>query len=94
LRLVPRAGTSEAQDFASVDLYYDRATRLPVGIETAAAKILDPSDESTRDRTRVRLSNVVRNPVLDAEALAKLDVDEPDPREWQVDVRPWSGGGR
>jgi hypothetical protein len=79
--LAPKPGTREAKDFTKVDLYYDRETLLPVGIRTT---------EVNGDRKTVRLLDVKRNPKLTADQLAKLDIKEPDPRTWRIDVRPWA----
>lgn len=78
--LVPKRGGREAKEFARVELFYDRATLLPVGIITV---------ETNDERKVIRLLNLKRNPDLSAEQLKRLDVTEPDPREWRVDVRPW-----
>ena len=82
LLLVPKPGTQEFNDFARVELYYDRATSLPVG--TFAV-------EADANRKVVRLRDLKRNPVLDATTLAKLDIAEPDPKEWRIDIQPWRG---
>ncbi|MBT8485735.1 MAG: hypothetical protein HKO59_12165 [Phycisphaerales bacterium] len=79
LRLVPRAGGRAAKDIARVDLFYDRLTRLPVGIDLR---------ETNGDRKTVRLRDVIVNPTLTDADLAKLDIDEPDPRQWHIDRRP------
>lgn len=83
LLLVPKPGAKEAQEFAKVELFYDKATLLPVGIKTV---------EANGDRKIVRLTNLQRNPVFSPEQLAKLNIQEPDPREWRIDVRPWQAG--
>ncbi|MHC4991810.1 MAG: LolA family protein [Planctomycetota bacterium] len=82
LLLVPRDNTPEARDYARVELLYDRATLLPVGIQVI---------ETNGDRKTVRLLDPVRNPTLDEQALAWLSIEEPDRREWAVSVQPWSG---
>ena len=84
LSLKPKPGTQEAQDYSKVDLYYDRETLLPVGIRT---------EETNGDIKTVKLLNVKRNPELTPEQLARLDIAEPDPREWRIDVRPWTPNG-
>lgn len=86
LRLVPKPGTREAEDFLSVLLFYDRTTLLPVGIETLGSVLLDADDPQSRARTIVLLSGVKRNAGVDEE---KLDILEPDPTQWRIDVRPW-----
>ena len=77
LLLVPKPGTRLADDFARLELFYDTATGMPVGINAV---------EPDGDRKTVFLSNLKRNQGIDPERLA---VEEPDPREWQIDVRPW-----
>lgn len=80
LLLVPKANTTEARDFTKVELFYDRQTLLPVGINLI---------EANGDRKTIKLTEIERNPALDEAALRKLSVEEPDPREWRIDVRPW-----
>lgn len=80
LALVPRPGTAEAGEFARVELFYDREALLPVGINALAPN---------GDRKTVLLTDLRRNPELDAAALARLSVQTPDPKVWQIDVREW-----
>ncbi len=82
IRLVPYPESPEARDFASIDLFYDRATNLPVGILA-----IEPNGDSKT----VLLSEPVRNPVLDDEMRRKLDITDPDPALWKVDIQPWRG---
>lgn len=84
LLLVPKAGTKEARDFARVGLFYDRKTLLPVGINAI---------EKNNDRKTIRLSDVQRNPSLTEDDLQKLNIQEPDARQWHIDVRPWQESG-
>ncbi len=79
LRLTPREGSPEARDYRRIDLYYDRATSLPVGINVI---------EVNGNRKTVRLRNMQRNPKLTDEQVERLSIDEPDPREWSIDIRP------
>lgn len=79
LRLVPREGTPEAKEYQRIELYYDRTTNLPVGIN-----VIEIND----DRKTVRLGNLQRNPELTDTQTAKLSIDEPDPRDWSIDIRP------
>jgi hypothetical protein len=81
LLLVPKPGTAEFNEFARVEIYYDRATSLPVGIFAV---------EADDGRKIVRLRDLKRNPTLDAAELKKLDIAEPDPKEWRIDIRPWA----
>jgi len=81
LRLIPRAGTREAEDFATLDLYYDRETLLPIGVVATSPE---------GDRKTVRLSKLRRNEPLGDELLQMLNVDTPkDTAGWTIDVRPW-----
>lgn len=82
IRLVPKEGTSEAEEFEQVDLYYDRDTCLPLGIIAT---------ERNGNTKTVRLDNVAHNPELNEEQLAKLSVEEPDPAEWAIDVERLRG---
>lgn len=82
LRLVPKPGTREADDYAHVDLLYDRETLLPVGMELVMLN---------GNRKSVRLTNPTRNQPLDAAAEARLDITDPDPQQWAVTIREWQG---
>ncbi len=77
LLLVPKPQTPLAEDLARVELFYDRATLLPVGVHTVEPK---------GDSKTAFLSDVERNQPIDPEMLR---IDEPDPRLWQIDIRPW-----
>jgi hypothetical protein len=83
LLLIPKAGTPEAQDYQRIELFYDRDTNLPIGINAI---------ELNENRKTVRLSNVQRNPDLTDEQLSKLSVEEPDPRQWSINVQPYRTG--
>jgi hypothetical protein len=81
LRLVPRANTREAEDFATLDLYYDRDSLLPIGVVATSPE---------GDRKTVRLSKLRRNEPLSEAQLQMLNVDTPaDTAGWTIDVRPW-----
>jgi hypothetical protein len=80
LRLRPRPDTAMAKDVKHIDIFYDRATRLPAGVDLV---------EVTGKRKTARLDDLRRNPELDAAARAKLSVEEPDPKEWKVEIEPW-----
>jgi hypothetical protein len=80
LLLVPKPGMPEFDEFARVALFYDRETSLPVGIFAV---------EANADRKIVRLRDLKRNPQLDDATLRKLDIAEPDPKEWRIDIQPW-----
>ncbi|UCD74382.1 MAG: hypothetical protein JSV91_11395 [Phycisphaerales bacterium] len=76
LRLKPKAGTAEAEDYDHIDLFYDKNTLLPAGVEVI---------ETNGDRKIARLENLKRNPELEDD----FNVAEPDPTVWRIDVRPW-----
>ncbi len=80
LRLVPKENTPEAKEFRWIDIYYDRETDLPVGILAL---------ELNQNRKTVLLREVKRDPEFDQDMLAKLDITDPDPGEWKIDIQPW-----
>jgi len=86
--LFPKPNTSEAEKFQRVEIFYDRATMLPVGINAVAAGAIDPDDPNSRNRKTVLLTNLKRNQGVDE---SKLSIAEPDKREWDIDIRPWEG---
>jgi hypothetical protein len=80
LRLVPKADSRFAKDVSRVDVFYDRATRLPVGVEVV---------ERNGDKKIARLEEPARNAAIAPELLARLDVTTPPPEGWRIDVSPW-----
>ena len=86
--LVPKPNTPEAEKFQRVELFYDRTTMLPVGINAVAAGAIDPDDPNSSNRKTVLLTNLKRNQGVDE---AKLSIAEPDKRQWDIDIRPWEG---
>jgi hypothetical protein len=80
LLLTPKPNVPEARDYQRVEIFYDRATSLPVGINAV---------ETNDDRKTVRLTDLQRNPAMDKAMLKKLDIAEPDARTWRIDIRPW-----
>lgn len=77
LVLTPKPGTHEAKDLSRAELFYDRETLLPRGINVV---------ETNGDSKTVLLRDLKRNLGVDE---SKLDTSEPDPKEWQIDIRPW-----
>ena len=75
--LTPKPGTREAKDLARAELFYDRETLLPRGINVV---------ETNDDTKTVLLRDLKRNLGVDER---KLDTSVPDPKEWQIDIRPW-----
>ena len=76
LRLIPKADAPEAEDYDHIDLFYDKNTLLPAGVEVI---------EANGNRKTARLENLLRNPEMDED----FSVVEPDPTVWRIDVRPW-----
>ncbi len=79
LKLVPLPSTPQADDIADVEIFYDAATLLPLGIVLT---------ETDGDRKTVMLRKLKRNQGVDE---SKLSIEEPDPKQWQIDIRPWKG---
>ncbi len=77
LLLVPRPLTPQADEILQVEIFYDSATLLPMGLALT---------ETNGDRKTILLRNLKRNEGIDE---AKLSIEEPDPREWDIDVREW-----
>jgi len=77
LKLVPRPSTPQAEEIAEVEIFYDAATLLPLGIVLT---------ETNGDRKTVMLRHIKRNEGIDE---SKLSIEAPDPKDWQIDVRPW-----
>jgi hypothetical protein len=80
LRLTPKSHMPESEDLAHIDLYFDTATWLPVGIIVL---------EKNRDVKTVSLRKIDRNPALSSDQSAKLELIRPDPTVWQIDIRRW-----
>ena len=86
--LFPKPRTPEAEKFQRVELFYDRETMLPIGINAVAADAIDPSDPDSRNRKMVLLLDLKRNEGVDESILS---IEEPDKRQWDIDIRPWEG---
>jgi len=80
LKLVPKAGTPMAKETAAVELFYDRTTLAPTGVVIR---------EKNGNRTVARIAKPVVNGEVKAEDRALLEIPEPDPKQWTIDVRPW-----
>lgn len=87
IRLVPKPGTPEAEEYTSVDVFYDTETLLPVGVDALAARDAVEGYEG-KDRKFVLMTQLKKNEGVDD---AMLTVEEPDPREWRISVTPWNG---
>ncbi len=79
LLLIPKPGVKESKDYSRIEVFFDKATLLPIGVNQF---------ETNGDRKTVRLQNFKRNPTLTDAQLKRLDITEPDPREWHIDVQP------
>jgi len=77
LKLVPRPSTPQADQVADIEIFYDTATLLPLGLVLT---------EINGNRKTVMLRNLKRNQGIDE---SKLSIEQPDPKDWQIDVRPW-----
>ena len=86
LRLIPRPGTREAKHFERVDVFYDNVTLLPVGISLIETDPAPDDKFDARVQKIVRLRDVKRNEGVDE---AKLNIEEPDAREWLINIEPW-----
>jgi len=84
LRLVPKPGTEMSRNTAAVELFYDRTSLAPTGIVVR---------EKNGNRSVARISAPVVNGEVKPEDRALLEIPEPDPKEWAIDVRPWKGPG-
>ena len=77
LHLVPRSG----DEWEYIDLFYNPATWLPVGVRTV---------EKDGTKRVSRLTNIQLN-TLNEEDAKLLNIETPNPKEWSIDIRPWSG---
>jgi len=79
IQLVPKKGSPDAQRYASIDLFYDPATWLPVGVVAVG---------TNGDRKVLRLTNITRNEALSEGAVAMMSVTAPEGQGWKVDRQP------
>lgn len=79
LRLVPRSNAQVAEEFTRIDIWYDTATWLPVGIET-----FDRKDNIRR----VRLVDPDINPELDEAQRLSLQGSIPPGEDWSREETP------
>jgi hypothetical protein len=76
LHLIPKT----KDEWEYIDLYYDPSTWLPVGV---CAVELDGTKRESR------LTDIQVN-TLSEEDASLLSILTPDPKEWSIDIRPWS----
>jgi hypothetical protein len=77
LLLIP---TKQKSNWESIELFYNPETWLPVGVRTI-------EDDGTKRVSR--LTDVKLN-ILNEEDAKLLSISTPDPKEWSIDIRPWS----
>jgi hypothetical protein len=77
LRLTPKPRSSLAEQIAYVDLFYDRKSLLPVGVDLR---------EPNGDRKTARLDDLHRNFEFDDTTQQRFSIDPPDDPSWQVSI--------
>ena len=75
LLLIPKPSTPQAREIDQVEIFYDAATLLPVGIHLTG---------TNGDRKTVLLLDLRRNEGIDE---STLSIEQPD--GFNVDVIPW-----
>jgi len=80
LRLVPKPETEMARTTEAIELFFDRTTLAPTGVVIR---------ERNGNRTIARIASPVVNGDVRPEDRALLEVPNPDPEAWAIDVRPW-----
>jgi hypothetical protein len=81
LRLDPKPGTPMAEKADYLEIYYERGTLALRGVNLV---------EEDGDRTTVLLSRPAMNRALTETERALLVMPDPDPKSWQIEVRPWA----
>lgn len=76
IRLVPRPGTPMAEDVSELELFYDRATGIPLGVRVTKGAKLET----------VLLSQIARDPEFTEDEQSRLSL-EPPGEGWSVDIR-------
>ncbi len=67
-------------EWKTIDLFYDSDTWFPVGVQTIE------SDGTIRQS---KLTNVALTELSDVQK-AQLDIETPDPKDWSIDIQPYS----
>ena len=80
--LVPRPGTDEAREFTRVEVFYDKDSLMPIGVDAVYRN---------GDRKSVLLKELQHNVELDDDALAKVNIKQPPRDKWVVIIEPWQG---
>ena len=76
IQLTPKSNS----EWVTIDLFYDPNTWFPVGVQTLE------KDGTIRQS---RLENVTLSELTDVQK-AQLDIATPDPKEWSIDIQPYS----
>ena len=76
IQLTPK----HSSEWKKIDLFYNPVTWFPVGVQTLE------TDGTIRQS---RLKNVTLSE-LTTEQKAQLDITTPDPKEWSIDIQPYS----
>lgn len=79
LHLVPLDNVPEAEQWRTIDIWYDTSTWIPVGVVAI---------EPNGDTRRIRLINAQVNPTFDDTQRSALSLVEPTDDGWSIDVRP------
>jgi hypothetical protein len=80
LRLVPKADSVMAKDTVAIELFYDRTTLAPTGVVIR---------EKNGNRTVARIASPVVNGDVKDDDRKLLEIPNPDPTVWTIDIRPW-----
>ena len=69
-----------SSEWTTIDLFYDPTTWFPVGVQTL---------ETDGTLRQSRLTNVSLTELTESQK-AQLDIAIPDPKEWSIDIQPYS----
>jgi len=76
IQLTPK----NSSEWTTIDLFYDPTTWFPVGVQTL---------ETDGTLRQSRLTNVSLTELTESQK-AQLDIAIPDPKEWSIDIQPYS----
>ena len=79
LHLIPLDNVPEADQWRSIDIWYDTSTWIPVGVVAI---------ELNGDTRRIRLLRSRVNPTFEDTQRSALSIVEPTDAGWSIDVRP------
>jgi hypothetical protein len=69
-----------AKDTVAIELFYDRTTLAPTGVVIR---------EKNGNRTVARIASPVVNGDVKDDDRKLLEIPNPDPTVWTIDIRPW-----